>query len=29
MTNTARVKLRLPLEQLLPLRQARVKGASA
>jgi metal-sulfur cluster biosynthetic enzyme len=29
MTASAREKLRLPLEQLLPLREARLKGASA
>jgi metal-sulfur cluster biosynthetic enzyme len=29
MSDTARQKLRLPLEQLLPLREARLKGASA
>lgn len=29
MSDSAREKLRLPLEQLLPLRQARVKGVSA
>ena len=29
MSDTARQKLRLPLEQLLPLREARLKGSSA